>query len=47
MDLIGSLRAEDLKKIYHIPDPQYIYDNTFVANFSKKKPDLFKLIQGW
>ena len=47
MELIGSFRAEDLKKMYHIPDPQDIYDNTFVANFAKKNLDPFKLIQGW
>ena len=47
MELIGSFRAEDLKKMYHIPNPQDIYDNTFVANFAKKNPDPFKLIKGW
>jgi len=44
MDLIGLFRAEDIKKMYHIPDPQDIYDVTFVANFAKKNPDPFKLI---
>jgi hypothetical protein len=47
MELMGSFRAEDLKKMYHIPDPQDIYDKTFVANFAKKNPDPFKMIQGW
>ena len=45
MELVGSFRAEDLKKMYHIPDPQDIYDNTFVANFAKRNPNPFKLIQ--
>ena len=47
MELMGSFRAEDLKKMYHILDPQDIYDMTYVANFVKKNPDPFKLIQGW
>lgn len=47
MELIGLFRAEDLKKMYHIPDPHDIYDKTFMANFAKKNPDPFKLIQGW
>ena len=41
-----SFRAEDLKKMYHIPDPQDIYDKTYMASFAKKNPDPFKLIQG-
>lgn len=44
MEVIRSFRAEDLKKMYHIPDPQDIHDNTFVANFAKKNPDPSKLI---
>ena len=47
MELIGLFREEDLKKMYHIPDPQDIYDSTFVANFTKKNLDPFKLSQGW
>lgn len=45
MELIGSFRAEDLKAMYHIPDLQEIYDNTFVDNFAKNNPYPFKLIQ--
>jgi len=44
MELVGSFRAEDLHTMYHIPDPQEIYNNTFVANFAKNNPDPFKLI---
>jgi len=47
MELIGSFRAEDLKKMYYIPEPQDIYDNIFMENFVKKNPYPFKLIQGW
>lgn len=47
MDLIGSFRVEDLKKMYHIPDPHDIYDKKFVANFAKKNTYPFMLIQGW
>ena len=47
MELIGSFRAEYLKKMYHIPDPHDIYDKKFVANFKKNNPNPFKLIQSW
>jgi len=47
MELIWSFRTEDLKKMYHIPDPQDIYDSTFVANSAKKNPIPFNLSQGW
>lgn len=41
---MGSFRAEDMKKMYHILDPQDIYDKTYMARFEKKNPDPFKLI---
>lgn len=44
MELIGSFRAEDLKKTYHTPDPQDMYDGKFMSKFAKKNPDPFKLI---
>jgi len=45
--LIGSFRAEDMKKMYHIPNPHDIYDKTYMDIFAKKNLDPFKLIQGW
>lgn len=36
-----------MKKMYHIPDPQDIFDNTYMASFENKNPYPFKLIQGW
>jgi len=44
---MGSFRAEDMKKMYHIPDPQDIYDKTYMASFAKKNQNPLKLIQGW
>jgi len=41
---MGSFRAEDLKQMYHILDPQDIYDKTYVANFSKKNEEPLKMI---
>jgi len=47
MELMGSFRSEDIKKMYHIGDPHDIYDKTYVDNFAKKNADPFKLIQAW
>jgi len=47
MELMGSFKAEDLNKMYHIPYPQEIYDKTYVANFAKKIEEPFKMIHGW
>jgi len=47
MELMGSIKAEDLKKRYHIPYPQEIYDKTYVANFAKKIEEPFEMIHGW
>lgn len=33
--------------MYHIPDPQDIYDKSYLANFAKKNEEPFKMIQGW
>jgi len=46
-ELMGSFRVEDMKKMYHIPDPQDIHDKTYMAGLTKNNPDPFKLIQGW
>ena len=46
-EILGSFRAEHLKIIYKLPNPQDIYNSQFIANFSKKNKDPFKEIQGW
>ena len=47
MELMGSLKAEDLKQMYHLPDPQDIYEKSFLAKFAKQNEEPFKMIQGW
>lgn len=47
MELMGSFKEEDLKKMYHMPNPQDIHDKSYVANFAKKNKEPFKMIQGW
>jgi len=47
MDLMGSFKAEDLKQMYHLPNPQDIYDKPFLAKFAKQNEEPFKIIQGW
>ena len=47
MELMGSFKAEDLKQMYHIPNPHDIYDKSYLVNFAKKNEEPFKMIQGW
>jgi len=44
MELMGSFREEDLKKMYHIPDPWDIYDKNTLPTSQRRT---HKLIQGW
>lgn len=44
---MGSLKDEDMKKLYHILDPLEIYDKSYLTNFAKKNEEPFKMIQGW
>ena len=46
MELMGSFKAKDLKQMYHILDPQDIYEKSYLANFTKKNEEPFKMIQG-
>ena len=32
--VIGSFTAQDLKKMYHIPDPQKVYGKFFLEQFA-------------
>lgn len=47
MQLMGSFKEEDLKQMYHIPDPQDIYDKSYLTNFAKKNEEHFKMIWSW
>lgn len=33
--IIGSFKAEDLKVMYHLLDPEKVYDKEFIAHFTK------------
>ena len=44
---MGSFKGEDLKQMYHIPNPQDICDKSYLANFAKNNEEPFKMIQGW
>ena len=38
--LVGSFAAQDLKLMYHLPEPQTIYNADFVRKFAAENPDL-------
>jgi len=40
MELMGSLKAKDMKQMYHIPDLEDICDKSYLANFVKKMKNL-------
>lgn len=43
-ELMGTLKAQYLKQMYHLPDPHYIYDKSFLANIAKQNEEPFKII---
>jgi len=47
MELMGSFKAEDLKQMYHLPNPQDIYYRSFLEKFTKENEEPFKMIHGW
>ena len=38
--LVGSFAAQDLKLMYHLPEPQATYNAEFVKKFAVENPDL-------
>ena len=38
MELMGSFRSEDIKKMYHIGDPHDIYDKTITLQRRMQTP---------
>ena len=45
--VIGSFKAEDLKQMYHLLDPDKIYDNEFIAKFTKENELKSAPIKQW
>lgn len=39
MELMQSFKAKYLKQMYHLPDPQDIYDTSFLAKFTKQNEE--------
>ena len=44
---MGSFKGEDSKQMYHLPNPQDIYEKSFLAKFVKHNEEQFKMIQDW
>src|ERR1700733_9791101 len=45
--LIGSFAAQDLKLMYHLPEPQTTYNAQFVKKFVAENPNLAETTKDW
>ena len=45
--LVGSFMAQDLKLMYHLPEPQTTYNADFVRKFTTENPDLSNTTKEW
>ena len=45
--LIGSFAAQDLKLMYHLPEPQTTYNAQFVKKFVAENPNLSETTKDW
>lgn len=45
--LIGSFSPQDLKLMYHLPEPQEVYNRQFIEKFTKENYDLEECIKDW
>ena len=45
--MIGSFKAKELKQMYHILDPDKIYDKEFLAHFAKENELKSTPIKQW
>ena len=43
----GSFRAEDIKEMYHLPNPQNVYNKSFIAYFAARNEVQSDPIQDW
>ena len=45
--LIGSFTAQDLKLMYHLPEPQTTYNMQFIKKFAAENPNLAETTKEW
>lgn len=45
--IIGSFKAKDLSKMYHLPQPYKKYDTQLIHTFMQENPNLAELIGEW
>ena len=45
--IVGSFAAQDLKLMYHLPEPQATYNAQFVKKFAAENPDLSDTTKEW
>ncbi|MCY6488288.1 hypothetical protein, partial [Actinobacillus pleuropneumoniae] len=45
--LIGSFVAQDLKLMYHLPEPQAIYNAQLIKKFVAENPNLSETTKDW
>ena len=46
-NMFGSFRAEDIKAMYHFPEPQKTYNKAFIADFTLSNEIESDLIKEW
>lgn len=45
--VIGSFKSKDLRKMYHLPQPQKNYDTQFIHKFMQENLNHMELIREW
>lgn len=45
--LISSFTPQDLKLMYHLPEPQVVYNRQFIEKFAKENEDLAECTKHW
>ena len=46
-EFIGSFTPDNLRLMYHLPEPQAIYNRKFVEKFAKENEDLAECMKNW
>lgn len=46
-EIIGLFAAQDLRCMYHLPEPQVTYNAQFVKKFATENPDLSETTKDW
>ena len=45
--VINSFKPEDIRRVYHLPQPHKVYDKEFLEKFSAKNEEPSEVIKQW